>query len=110
MKLYLSGKITGTSDAPERFGTAQTALAVAGYTVVNPLEVTQADTWESCMRDDIKALLDCDGIVMLEGWERSRGAQLELHIAEALGMPIYTLAYASVRRQAVLVHQTTVGW
>jgi hypothetical protein len=42
-------------------------------------------TWEDCMRRDIKALVDMTDIVLLLGWEKSRGACLENHIAMALG-------------------------
>ena len=40
------------------------------------------------MREDIRAMLDCDRIHMLPGWERSRGAVLELTIAHALGFTV----------------------
>jgi hypothetical protein len=42
-------------------------------------------TWETCMKRDIKALVDMTDIVLLPGWENSRGAVLENHIATALG-------------------------
>lgn len=42
-------------------------------------------TWEECMRRDIRALVDMTDIVLLKGWEASRGACLENHIATALG-------------------------
>ena len=40
------------------------------------------------MRSDIAALLTCDAIHMLPGWENSRGATVEHTIATALGLPI----------------------
>ena len=48
-------------------------------------------TWETCMKRDIKALVDMDAIVLLPGWENSRGACLENHIATALGFRRWTL-------------------
>jgi len=42
-------------------------------------------TWETCMKRDIKALVDMTDIVLLKDWENSRGAMLENHIAVALG-------------------------
>ena len=36
MKIYISGKITGTTDYMERFGNKQRELEQKGYEVVNP--------------------------------------------------------------------------
>ena len=36
----------------------------------------------------LKAMLDCDGIYMLKGWKKSRGAKLEHFIALKLGIEI----------------------
>ena len=44
------------------------------------------------MRRDIAALMDCDGIMMLPGWEKSRGALIEHWVALELKMPVYSLA------------------
>ena len=40
------------------------------------------------MRHDIKLLTDCKGVICLPGWQDSEGAQLEMYIAERLGMPV----------------------
>ena len=42
--------------------------------------------YNQCLRRDIKALCDCDVIVMLSGWEMSVGANLELNIAHRVGI------------------------
>lgn len=47
-----------------------------------------AKPWEFYMRESIKKLMDCDRILMLPGWENSRGACIEKELAETLGMPI----------------------
>ena len=51
-------------------------------------EVFRPLTWEDYMRDDLTALLTCTHIVMLPGWEQSRGARLEKYVAEHLGMSV----------------------
>jgi hypothetical protein len=40
------------------------------------------------MRRDIKALMDCDTVATLPGWQDSCGASLEVHIGKALGMTV----------------------
>ena len=49
-------------------------------------------TWAEHMRADLAALKACDGVCMLRGWERSRGAQIERRAALKRGMPIYTFS------------------
>ena len=41
------------------------------------------------MRKDIESLLKVDGIVMMDGWENSKGATLELEIAKELGLKLF---------------------
>ena len=36
--------------------------------------------WHECMRNDLKALLDCDALALLDGWQRSAGTHLEMHV------------------------------
>jgi hypothetical protein len=35
--------------------------------------------------------MECDAICVLEGWQKSKGASLEVKVARALGMPVLTL-------------------
>jgi hypothetical protein len=90
-RLYLSGPMTGLPDLNfPAFNEAAATLRAQGLEVVNPAEINPSGsvTWEACMRADIKALCDCDAIVLLPGWERSSGANLELHLAHRLGLQI----------------------
>jgi hypothetical protein len=41
------------------------------------------------MRQDVKALMDCDAIAMLSGWEQSAGAAAEQAIAIACDIPVF---------------------
>jgi hypothetical protein len=41
---------------------------------------------------------DADGIALLPGWERSRGANLERHVALALELPVETIDTWLARR------------
>ncbi|PTR23700.1 MULTISPECIES: DUF4406 domain-containing protein [unclassified Pseudomonas] len=40
------------------------------------------------MRLDIDALMDCDTVATLPGWAHSKGARLEVLIADRLGMTV----------------------
>jgi hypothetical protein len=64
-----------------------------GHEVVNPAEINTDTTmtWEQCLREDIKHLCDCEGIALMPGWEHSKGAQLELHVAHRLGLHVRLL-------------------
>ena len=75
------------------FNASADRLRGCGLDVVNPAEIC-TDTgmsWEACMRADIKALCDCDTIALLPGWENSKGAHLEVHIAHRLGIKVMSL-------------------
>lgn len=47
-------------------------------------------SWADCMKEALKMMLSCDAISLLDGWENSKGAKIELEIAKKLSMPIYT--------------------
>ena len=62
-----------------------------GIQVVNPADLNPDPntSWRECMATDIKALVDCDTVLMLPGWLESRGASLERKIAIRLGMLVF---------------------
>lgn len=109
--IYISGPISG--DAPnttrairkERFNKCERWINehLPEWRVVNPLNVGACDggcvddvtrdfdghTWECWLRFDLKAMLDCSGIVMLPFWQASEGAKLEYQVARSIGMLVY---------------------
>jgi hypothetical protein len=95
--IYISGPVTGIpeNNAPA-FAAEAARLRAAGHTVVNPLEIDLGPdaTWSDYMRADITEMLKCSSIRMLPGWERSRGAVLELSIACHLGFELSLAAAA----------------
>jgi len=89
MKLYLAGPMTGIPQLNYPLFQAEAArLRQLGYEVVSPAEINAnaEDGWVPCMRRDIAELVKCDGIALLPGWQKSRGAQLAYHIALQLGL------------------------
>lgn len=67
-----------------------------GWEVFNPAESFDGRTdlpRHEYMRADINALVSCDALVVLPGWEQSEGAKLEMLVAEAMALPIYDARY-----------------
>ena len=92
MKIYISGKISGTdlTETRERFAAVAKAMKRLGYEPVNPLDngLSEHDTWEAHIVKDIATLLQCKAIYMLQDWQESKGARIEYYIATEIGMPI----------------------
>lgn len=89
MHIYISGKVSGTTDFYMRFEEAENYLIKLGYVPINPVRnAPYGKEWEYYMRNDIIKLMCCDSIYMLKGWRFSRGARLEHHIAKKLGFKI----------------------
>lgn len=110
-RVYLSGPMTGI---PENnfpaFHDAAEYLRALGYEVVSPAEIQEAGSWELCLRADLRELCTCDSIALMPGWENSKGANLELHVAHRLGMEVIHLPLQfdlikHLRRQKVFSEQ-----
>jgi len=95
LTIYISGPISGMPDGNRpAFAEMAATLRSKGWVVVNPHDLFAADveeSWEGYMRKDLAALLTCTHIVMLPGWELSRGAQLEKLVADAVGIQTLVL-------------------
>ena len=93
-RIYLAGPMSGLPDLNfPAFHAAAARLRAAGHDVVNPAEINPdpGAAWAQCMRADIAQLVTCEAIALLPGWEQSRGARLEHHIATQLGMRVVSL-------------------
>ena len=91
IRVYLAGPMTGMPDLNcPAFHHMAEHLRRSGFEVMNPAEVNPDHTmpWAECMRRDIAELVRCDSIYLLPGWEKSKGATLEHHIADRLGMDV----------------------
>ncbi|MDR0456232.1 MAG: DUF4406 domain-containing protein [Treponema sp.] len=95
--IYLCGPVSGrpTGEALRHFnGIEQKILGNAGSSQVpiftnNPMRLCLPDLeWHKSMRRCVARLTNCDGIALLQGWQKSRGATLELELAEELHIPV----------------------
>jgi hypothetical protein len=110
-RIYLSGPMTGLpGNNFYAFNTYAATLRGMGLDIVNPAEIggdandTNPANYNAYLRADIKAMMDCDGIALMPGWETSTGANLELHIAHRVGMRVlFVDDLLAARRVAGLV-------
>ena len=99
--VYVSGPVTGFADGNRpAFEEAARALRASGCAARIPHDDVDPGTpWIPALKLTIMAILaQADGLAMLEGWERSRGASLERQVALALGMPVMTVG-SWIRRE-----------
>ena len=83
------------------FHAAAKKLRDAGPEVWNPAENDErkgfdpskdkAEALSVYMQDDLPNVCKADAVVVLEGWEKSKGVQIELMVAQALGKPVFDL-------------------
>lgn len=93
MRIYISGPITGKDPMVvlENFGAVALAIAGAGHYPINPSSMINFGlSWETYMKisSDILRSGEVDRMVMLEGWEKSKGAVIEWRFAKSAGIPI----------------------
>ncbi len=102
--IYISGPITSLQklgeDWKQPFVAAVVALRRLGFReIYSPVDIAvgveavcevqrRKPTYADYMRQDLKMLLKCRSILMLRGWEGSKGATLEYQVADTLGMEV----------------------
>lgn len=94
MKIYIAGPMTGLPGYNLlAFAEAAERLRQLRFDARNPGHrgVIDGYGWQDYMRDGVRMLLDCDAVALLDGWEGSRGASLEVHVARALSLPVRPL-------------------
>jgi hypothetical protein len=91
-KCYIAGKIGNlpVHDYTENFNNAEKEVTDLGYFPISPifLEHNHDKSWQSYMKEDIRALTLCDAVYCLRNWRDSQGATIEIELALKLGIKI----------------------
>jgi len=105
VRVYIAGPMAGIPGGnKEAFAARAEELRQAGHEPVNPWDIDPEQHEGPCLggiptnendhlygcnlRADIMQLMFCDAITLLPGWENSKGASTEEHVARSIGLPI----------------------
>lgn len=88
-KIYISLPITGQPivEARKKAQVVKAEMSNRGHNVITPFDVCLEKNmpYSYYMGKDIMALLECDTVYFIRGWEKSRGCLLEYSAAKIYG-------------------------
>jgi nucleoside 2-deoxyribosyltransferase len=106
--VYLAGPMRGKPYFNFlQFDAYQAKLEMRGYKVISPADLDRKagfDPFKSlkangltasrelCLARDVKAITKVDALVLMPGWQKSRGAMMEVAVALFLDKPCYEIS------------------
>ncbi|MCI0620298.1 MAG: DUF4406 domain-containing protein [Acidobacteria bacterium] len=95
--IYVSGPYTGRVDANTTAAVEAGRLlrehgfvALVPHIAIVPMEAPDSPRgYAQAMRECVALMLRCDAVLMVAGWEKSRGARIERWIACRSGLPVF---------------------
>jgi len=95
MLIYVAGPMTGLPDFNyPAFRSAAAELRALGFDVEDPSTNTNPTPgdYHGWLRAGLAQLIRCDAIALLDGWEASGGARLEVNVGATIGLRVAPLA------------------
>ena len=93
MRIYISGPTLGHESTHEAaFAAAAETLRKGGHEPANPatIQLGPEASWSDYMDAALPMLATCQGIYLLPGWSKSKGACIEHQLAVGLGLEVIT--------------------
>lgn len=100
-KVYICGPITGMAGLnKDLFDKAEEVFKKMGKIVTNPHKLVPIELiekyidepkrlWTEAMRICLPSVATQDAVFVLDGWNSSRGATVEIFTAQTLGIPVF---------------------
>lgn len=116
--VYVSGPMSGIENLNyPLFYHIDKRLVAGGYRVLNPADnrvenKTGDELYQEFMRLALKQLLESDSMVLLPGWQNSKGAVMEKTVADMIGINTFELTEieAAMDTPLVLPWHTADSW
>ena len=89
-KCYISGKISDLTEKEynANFAEAEAEVIALGFEPVSPLSFPHLHdkSWLNYMKEDISEMMKCDLVFAQRNWRDSRGAKIEIELADSIEM------------------------
>jgi len=102
-KVFICGPMTGIKDNnTPNFNAVATTYRNKGHEVINPADNGPYDEHSDYLKVSLRQVMECEMIVLLPGWEDSKGAKVEWAVAEVCGLEVVTQFLLPYEKETVL--------